>query len=479
MTTLIKKNQPKSDYLITNRRKDEANRQIVEEKTRYYARMDLKSQFESNTTTKINNNHFLSRLNKLKEQEAEKLHARQQRLKLLYEQDQIHYKDLLKKSEGTNESRINVMRERMNHLRAEREKERQAIVKEKRDLQWRQGCDELRKYESKMLVQKVTKGRSIQLEEKEKQRQLDRQEKLYYEALWEQGRLQKVEREKQDHDMRHQRNMETLKSLNEQLAALKAQARSHEALKAEEARLMQEDTKMRLIEDERLREEKEKEKRAIRFELDTFNKAKILQRQQEIKEELERDIKTLQEFSKFEMEEKDSHARRRQELQKEMQLYREHLAQQKEIEEAREREIERYYSEAQERVWKVRTEKWKKERAARDRLMKEVISGRQLQLQEAIERNRQSLEESKRQQLEIEKQIEKTKLLENQESARKLKLRQEYSQILAQQIQDIEKAKEQERIDKQAKYAQEKVDYLAYEKLLQEGLERARIKFEV
>ncbi|KAJ3321783.1 ubiquinol-cytochrome c reductase core subunit 1 [Boothiomyces sp. JEL0866] len=458
-------------------RKDEDFRQSVRETTQYYQNMDRKSQFEESTTFKINRNRFLQKLNVLRGTENNKLEQRREKLRQLFAQDEINYRQALLKKEGTNESRIKVMRERMTELRLVRENERKAVVKEKLDQQWRQGCDELRQLESKILIKQVAKDRALQLLEKEEKKALEKKEAEYYDKLWEQGRLEKEERERRDHQVTHDRNIQTLVILQEQLESLKKQARLQEQLKAEEARLMRQDMHMRQLEDERILLRKEQEKRAIRADLDEFNKAKIQQRQQDVKKALDNDLRILEEISKMEKAEKESNSRRKLELQKEMQLYREHLTRQKAEEAKRERELEQYYNEEQDRIWKLRTEKWRKEQAARDRLMKDVIKGRQEQLQAAIERNKQEQELNRLHKIELEKEIEKGKLIEAEANAKTLAIKQKYSKILADQIEEFENRKVQEKLLKQKEYEAEKAEYLKYDELLQTGLSKARLKF--
>jgi hypothetical protein len=108
---------------------------------------------------------------------------------------------------------------------------------------------------------------------------------------------------------------------------------------------------MRQLEDERIHERKMQEQRAIRADLDAFNSQKIKQRQKDIQDSLDNDIKILQEFAKMELEEKQANTRRRAGLAKEMQLYRDHLNQQKLKELERQKELESYYATEQERVY--------------------------------------------------------------------------------------------------------------------------------
>ncbi|KAJ3342764.1 ubiquinol-cytochrome c reductase core subunit 1 [Kappamyces sp. JEL0680] len=352
----------KSDYLITNRRKDEDARAIMTKTARNYSQLKQKSQFEESTTAKINHNHFLSRFHQLEVKEISHLEARRQkyasdcfntRLRAILEQDEIRHREELLAMEGNTESRIEGMRQRMHMLRETREKERKNVVQEKLEQQWRQNCDELRSLESKMLVKHVDAGRAIQIKEREARKELEKKEKEHYEKLWEEGRIKKMEREANDHTLRQQRNQDTLVILKQQLKAFKEQAQRHEELKAEEARLMRHDAQMRLLEDQRERERKEMEKRAIRLDLDSYNKARLSQRQKDVQEALETDIKILAEVAKLEAEEKQQNSRRRAELQREMAMYRQHLAEQRARETQREIEVERFYAAEQDRVWQA------------------------------------------------------------------------------------------------------------------------------
>jgi hypothetical protein len=93
--------------------------------------------------------------------------------------------------------------------------------------------------------------------------------------------------------------------------------------------------------------------------------------------------------------------------------------------------------------------------------MKEVLAGRQGQLREAIERNKQSQEECRLQKIEIEKQIEIAKGQEQKEREVKLAFRQKYSKVLEDQLEDIEKRKAYEKLLHQQEFEKEKVCLLS------------------
>lgn len=86
--------------------------------------------------------------------------------------------------------------------------------------------------------------------------------------------------------------------------------------------------------------------------MDTFNKSRIQQKSKEVQEILEKDLAYLQEFLDSEKAEKQANSLRRDELRKEMILYRDSLAKDRQTEKERQVEIEGWYSREQERVFK-------------------------------------------------------------------------------------------------------------------------------
>lgn len=70
------------------------------------------------------------------------------------------------------------------------------------------------------------------------------------------------------------------------------------------------------------------------------------------------------------------------ELQKEQQIYRQYLAQQLEEEKRQEREMDKLIETELEKSWAKRAEQLRLEKEARNRLMKDVMATRRLQIQE-------------------------------------------------------------------------------------------------
>ncbi|ORY41229.1 hypothetical protein BCR33DRAFT_342469 [Rhizoclosmatium globosum] len=299
------------------------------------------------------------------------------------------------------------MKIRREELRSKREAERKKICEAKMLQRWRNECDELRAIESKVLVEKVTKERGAQLEEHRIKHLKDEEEKKFFAQLWEQDRQKKIAREDRERNQLREMNAITVAMLDSQLTQLRAQQAEEERLKQEEALLMRQEMQMRKLEDQRNLLRKEQDQKAMREQLDKFNSLRLQARANEIQLSLEQDIKIVSDVLALDAAEKEAQSRRRTELRKEMQIYREHLLEQRRLERERDQEIARMEKAEGDKLWNARAEKWNKEQRARDKLMVEVLSGRRDQLKYSLEQNRQRQEQTR---LNVNKSSAKSRL---------------------------------------------------------------------
>lgn len=443
-STHIRNNRP-TDYLITNRRRDESNRNKMEERSQYYAQTGLQSQFEASSIVTIKRNQIFRRVEALHGEHASNLKEKRERLKLLLEQDEEGYRQELLANEETRESRVEIMKARRQELKDKRENERKIIVEEKLTQRWRNECDELRGIESKVLEQEVADARAEQIAELEEKKRFAAEEQRYFDYLWEQDRLKKVQKEEADRQHRKEMDAAAFNILGEQIEALRKQEEEELRLKHEEAKLLRQEYETRKLEEERDRLRKFNEQRQLQLELDNFNKLKIQKRLQEIQNAIDLDLKVCDEFFRLDESEKEAKSRRKEELKKEMSLYREHLLAQKKAQEEREQEVNLYYKQEEEKLWRARAEKWQKEQKARDRLMQDVLACRREQLQNAVELNRQKQEQTRLDKERVEHQLEVALRHEAIEKEKKMKLMKEYQSSLKVQMGVVEDKKKFEK----------------------------------
>ncbi|KAM4763288.1 trichoplein keratin filament-binding protein isoform 1-T1 [Cyanocitta cristata] len=85
------------------------------------------------------------------------------------------------------------------------------------------------------------------------------------------------------------------------------------------------------------------------------------------------------------------------------------IEEQLQLEKEREAELETIFREEAKKMWEKREEEWEREKKARDRLMNEVLAGRQRQIQEKMQLNRRAQEESIKYREQLIKELEEAK----------------------------------------------------------------------
>ncbi|RKO84097.1 hypothetical protein BDK51DRAFT_33193, partial [Blyttiomyces helicus] len=329
--------------------------------------------------------------------------------------------------------------------------------------------------------------------------------KKYFDDLWEVDRQKKIEREEEDRQRQYTMNKAMMATLEEQIHMLKLQAQEEERLKLEEAELMvrspchfpqarkrnspafpslsptdshpphlqRQDHATRLLQESRAALQKAHAQRAIRRDLDRFNAQKIAQRAREVAEALEMDLRIVNEFASMDETEKAARNSRKEELRKEVALYRQHLEEQKRVEAERAREVEKAYQVEGEKLWEKRTEKWKREQRARDRLMEEVIAGRQEQLRYSLDQIRIQREQTREEKAELEKQIALAEAEEERKQAERHRVALEYRDALVVQVELVEEKKREEKARAQEEGAAEEMAEVRYRQLLVQETDRA------
>merc|ERR1711972_1315994 len=107
-------------------------------------------------------------------------------------------------------------------LKRRREDERKAVVQEKLYQQWRAGIDDLRSMDSRIVELKTIADRDFQLDEKAIQAAEEKAHDDFYDRLWHEGYLAKIEREEREKEMKRERNAQQTKTLGVQLSMKQA-----------------------------------------------------------------------------------------------------------------------------------------------------------------------------------------------------------------------------------------------------------------
>ncbi|NXL37588.1 TCHP protein, partial [Glaucidium brasilianum] len=268
-----------------------------------------------------------------------------------------------------------------------------------------------------------------------KQEATELEEQKRPENEYEIARSEALERMNQEEEKRQLEEKKQAEMLLQQIEELKLQEMEATKLKKEQEDLLKQQWELENLEEERKQmEEHWKKSKLGRFLRHQCN-AQLKRRAQQIQEELEIDRQIL--LALLEKEDEDQHRQsvRQERAVADVAWMKRVIEEQLQLEKEREAELQTIFREEAIKLWEKREEEWEKEKAARDRLMKEVLAGRQRQVQEKMELNRRAQEESVKYREQLIKDLEETKELTRREKEQQEELKRAPGQELVAQVQ--------------------------------------------
>ncbi|KAL9988161.1 hypothetical protein ACROYT_G002569 [Oculina patagonica] len=466
--------RPVEHLILETRRKDELREQAIAE-TKYQKQCDLKSEWEKATDKRIKSNTIARRVEKLMQRGTFSLEDRRERLKEMLLAEEQQYIEEMEAKEETTLERQAKMRERAKFLKEKREQERLKLVQEKLDQRWRDNCEELRSTLSQRHQDEVFNERHEQLQMKEEQKKWEADIDNYYADLWAQDIKIKSMKEEQTAREQIERNRETLKVLQVQIASCEKQREDEKKLKEMEAEWLKEEARLRQEEEKWLQEEKLRKQKAARRSRDVSIRLKKEKEAKEKQEELALDMKILEKLLDDTRNEVKEETQRKREMREENLRFMEYCAMNRKELEEREKELERLVNEEVEKKWGQTIAQYKLERDARKKLLANVMKTREQQIDE---RKRLAEEEQEAERAEREallSAIEEHKRLEAENQERIKNRNVSFQRDLDMQIdyQRRVKAKEMEEEIREFRMGQEAE--AEYQRKLKEALERPTI----
>lgn len=352
---------------------------------------------------------------------------RRERLRELLQQEELGYLQEMADKEETVIERQAKMRERAKLLKEKREEERLSFVHDKLEQQFRDQCEELRSTMSKRHQDEVAAERMEQLRIKSDQEQALKTEEDMYAAMWYEDMEAKARREEENTKKQMAANLETLEVLQQQMAALEVQRIEERELVKEEAKILEERTQLRALEEQHALEEKRRKQEEVRNMYGQSLQMKKEKQAREMQEQLAFDLKILEQLLEESKNEAMETVQRKRELREEDRRYRTYLKQMKETERQRELELERVCDAEVEKMWDKKVKQWRLEKDARRKLMEDVMESRRHQLMEKLHVNERRQEEARREREELTQKIEDNKRLEKSQ-VEKLKAQNEAHQ---------------------------------------------------
>ncbi|XP_016381786.1 cilia- and flagella-associated protein 53 [Sinocyclocheilus rhinocerous] len=460
------------DDLFLRRRKQEAIQNEVLEFTKDQSSCDVRMRWERNTQRQMVSATISRRLQEAREQYQMDIDERRERLRELLESEEGEiFREMEAKKETVLERQAKMV-ERAKTLRERRESERQRLAAEKLDQLFREQCEELRAVEMMRRQDEVCTERAAQIHTKEEVQQMQQEEDRLFSQMWESDRLAKEERHNHEVQRQRENNLQQKAFLQAQMETTEQQRIQAKQLKQEEAQLLREHREMLRLEAEREHRQKLQDQEKRRKQLDLSLRLKMKRLARDRQEELALDMSILEQLMTEERDEKQDEVLKKLERQEEQRRYREYLAEQLEEQKRQEAETEQLFESELQQAWARREAQWRQEKAARDRLMKDVMDTRRLQIQEKLNENMQKQAEPFKEREELDRILQENKLLDEEEKNRLREATQEYQADLLAQMLYRQRIREAEQAEKEYEFQKGLMYQEQYNKKIQDILSR-------
>ncbi|NXY15338.1 TCHP protein, partial [Atrichornis clamosus] len=263
--------------------------------------------------------------------------------------------------------------------------------------------------ESELHRKHVIEAWGDQLTQKNKEEVTELEEEKRYENEYETARREVLERTRQEEEKRQLEEKQQAETLLQQIEELKLQETKATKLKKEQENLLKQQWELENLEGERKQMEEHRRKKELGRFLKHQCDVQLRRRAQQIQEELETDRQILSALLEKEDEDQRRQIARRERAVADVAWMKRVIEEQLQLEKEREAELEAIFREEAKKMWEKREEEWEREKVARDRLMNEVLAGRQRQIQEKMERNRRAQEESIKYREQLIKELEEAR----------------------------------------------------------------------
>eukprot|EP00040_Diaphanoeca_grandis_P021427 m.114150 g.114150 ORF g.114150 m.114150 type:complete len:499 (-) comp28333_c0_seq2:123-1619(-) len=324
----------------------------------------------------------------------EALRKRQDKLRATLEKEKDQWSIEIAEMVPTMSDRIQTMRIKKDGLKTARESERVQQASKKRTQQLRENNVDYRDFSQKQHGKHVESERTKQLA----QRQIiDEQEKSKHRALEKMVREneKRRERELQARDAESKRKtMHVHQGRKQQIEELRGREAEAERLRNQNIAIEME--LKQLAHEEQQRTHRDEQLQHVRYgkQLQRQHRLALQRQSQQIQASLEHDMRFLEELAEVEKAEKAHQTERRDKSRDDVRWMKKEVLRQLEEERGREIFFEDMYRDEARRVQAQQEAVWDRERHAREKLMRQVLAERQLQLEEKRDRVRQKQAQS-------------------------------------------------------------------------------------
>ncbi|KAH7482230.1 Cilia- and flagella-associated protein 53 [Phytophthora ramorum] len=369
------------DSLILKRRQREDHLASYTTSVQGFAKLNSRAEWEDSLHDKGESKQVQRAVVHLKNQHESQLHSRRLRLAELYNREMEEWRDACLANVETPEDRKQNMIQRALALKERRERERQAIVEEKRMQQYRESCDDCRVEDSNKVQQIVLNDRDKQLEERKRIAAQERELEEKMTQLWVEDRLKKEERDRRDVEMALKRNEEMRNILDLQVdLEHKRKVENEERKRREAYEQLSEWEHLKQVEEDL--EQRNREKEILRaLDVKKFNQERVEANHLASKRERLYDQRLLEQALAQEAE-TQRHERELQDKFRQDQLeYQQMLKRQMENEAEDLSYLDKIRKDMENEVWAKRDAQHNAEEAARQELLRQVLLSRSNQIE--------------------------------------------------------------------------------------------------
>ena len=453
------------DYLIQKRRAADDARQVYVDVAADNFKVGARAEWEIRSGNGIEARRTQARFNAVRAADAASLDARRRKLAALLAAEQAEQQEQLISLDMTPAQRKVEMEQRCAKLKAAREGERQAYVKEQYERQWRLACDPLREQESIAIMKATNAARAYQIGEKMNMLEMEERENRVFDDMWEQDRRTKLGREEKEAAHRAQMESDQKSVLDQQVtrkqrpppapparllsplapkltsSLLPLQVTelhhfraSEKTLAQQESELLKEQWDLERAEARRVEEIRQDMILRAQDELDEFNKHKRAQLARAVAAEKSEDAARLKAVLDHEAKMDASEHESKQKMQEETRAFGAAMIAQKRALASYEGEMERLREEQQAKEWEKRLTVWRQEQDARERLMAQVLDERAIQVEEKLKLTKLKKVKEAEARVELEAELERINALEDAKVAEGKHVLLQHRDLLKNQI---------------------------------------------
>ncbi|XP_034397534.1 trichoplein keratin filament-binding protein isoform X1 [Cyclopterus lumpus] len=437
---------------LARQREQEARcRQQWELHAQYFREQGVRSQRQAAWSSSQSYQQSMSAYHKqrLEEEKKASLEQRRNRLRAMLQEEQDGLEAELREVVPDRSTLESQLVQKNAELRTAREERRKKLAQELLREHWKKNTTELREVESALHKDHVVSQWQEQISEKKQQEVAEQDKKRRFENEYERTRKEALGRLKQAEEKKNVEELKRAEELRKQMEELKLREEEATRLKKEQEALLVKQWELEKMEEERRKVEERRKKTEMGHFLIRQYRAQLKRRAQQVQEELEADRKILAALLEGQQVDRRMETARRERAIADAAWMKRVIEEQLQLEQEREAEFEILHREEAQHVWEKREAQWEKERKARERLMQEVLLGRQQQLELTMQKNREAQEESLRRREQLIQELELERETRRQEEQQEEGLRTARMQEINAQVEQQRQEKWEEQCRKE------------------------------